>query len=86
MNNTNTTTNTTTYNGWTNWDTWNTYNWITDDEVMYQRACRSTDANHLHKTMVNYIMWVNDSIWMNDSIDIDNVNWVELYDAFNEGV
>jgi hypothetical protein len=47
---------------------------------MYRRATRSTDANHLYETMVNYIMWVN------DSIDIDNVNWVELYDAFNEGV
>jgi hypothetical protein len=27
------------YNGWTNWDTWNSYNWITDDELMYRRAC-----------------------------------------------
>jgi hypothetical protein len=71
---------TTTYNGWTNWDTWNTYNWITDDEVMYRRATRSTDANHLYETMENYIVRVN------DGIDIDNVNWVELYDAFNEGV
>jgi hypothetical protein len=30
--------------------------------------------------MENYIVRVN------DGIDIDNVNWVELYDAFNEGV
>jgi hypothetical protein len=47
---------------------------------MYRRATRSTDANHLHETMANYIIRVN------DRIDIDNVNWVELYDAFNEGV
>ncbi len=40
----NTITNTTTYNGWSNWDTWNTYNWITDDELMYRRAARSTDG------------------------------------------
>jgi hypothetical protein len=76
----NNTTNTTTHNGWSNWDTWNTYNWITDDELMYRRAVRSTDANHLYETMENYIIWVN------DSIDIDNINWVELYDAFNEDV
>jgi hypothetical protein len=80
-NNTNTITNTTTtYNGWSNWDTWNSYNWITDDELMYRRAARSTDANHLYETMENYIIRVN------DCIDIDNVNWVELYDALNEGV
>jgi hypothetical protein len=47
---------------------------------MYRRATRSTDANHLYETMENYIIRVN------DGIDIDNVNWVELYDAFNEGV
>jgi hypothetical protein len=75
-----TTANIETHNGWSNWDTWNSYNWITDDELMYRRACRSTDANHLYETMVNYIIRVN------DGIDIDNVNWVELYDAFNEGV
>jgi hypothetical protein len=71
-----TTANIETYNGWSNWDTWNTYNWITDDELMHHRAARSTDANHLYEIMVNYITWVN------DCIDIDNVNWVELYDAF----
>jgi hypothetical protein len=76
MNNTNTTTNTETYNGWTNWDTWNSYNWITDDELMYRRACRSTDPDHLHETMLNYVIWVN------DGIDIDNVNWKELYNSF----
>ena len=75
-NNTNTTTTTTTYNGWTNWDTWNSYNWITDDELMHRRACRSTDPDHLHETMENYIIRVN------DRIDIDNVNWKELYNAF----
>ena len=80
MNNTNTTTTTETYNGWSNWDTWNTYNWITDDELMHRRACRSTDPDHLHETMENYIIRVN------DRIDIDNVNWKELYNSFNEGV
>jgi hypothetical protein len=75
-----TTANIETHNGWSNWDTWNSYNWITDDELMYRRATRSTDANHLYETMENYIVRVN------DGIDIDNVNWVEIYDAFNEGV
>ena len=88
MNN-NTTTNTETYNGWSNWDTWNSYNWITDDELMHRRACCSTDPDHLHETIVNYILRMNDEErLMCDKriIDIDNVNWVEIYDAFNEGV
>jgi len=72
----NTTTNTEMYNGWTNWNTWNSYNWITDDELMYRRACHSTDPDHLHETMKNYI------IRMNDRIDIDSVNWKELYNSF----
>ncbi len=42
------------YNGWTNWDTWNSYNWITDDELMYRRACRSTDSDHLALAMDIY--------------------------------
>ncbi len=48
------------YNGWTNWDTWNSYNWITDDELMYRRACRSTDPDHLQEIMEDYIKSVND--------------------------
>ena len=66
------------YNGWTNWDTWNSYNWITDDELMYRRACRSTDPDHLQEIMEDYIKSVN------DRIDIENVDWKDLYNSFVE--
>lgn len=66
------------YNGWTNWDTWNSYNWITDDELIYRRACRSTDPDHLQEIMEDYIKSVN------DRIDIENVDWKDLYNAFVE--
>ena len=66
------------YNGWTNWDTWNSYNWITDDELMYRRACSSTDPDHLQEIMEDYIKSVN------DRIDIENVDWKDLYNAFIE--
>lgn len=66
------------YNGWTNWDTWNSYNWITDDELMYRRAARSTDPDHLQEIMEDYIKSVN------DRIDIENVDWKDLYNAFVE--
>lgn len=66
------------YNGWTNWDTWNSYNWITDDELMYRRACRSTDPDHLQEIMEDYIKSIN------DRIDIENVDWKDLYNAFVE--
>ena len=66
------------YNGWTNWDTWNSYNWITDDELMYRRACRSTDPDHLQEIMEDYIISVN------DRIDIENVDWKDLYNSFVE--
>ena len=66
------------YNGWTNWDTWNSYNWITDDELMYRRACRSTDPDHLQEIMGDYIKSVN------DRIDIENVDWKDLYNSFVE--
>ena len=66
------------YNGWTNWDTWNSYNWITDDELMYRRACRSTDPDHLQEIMEGYIKSVN------DRIDIENVDWKDLYNSFVE--
>jgi hypothetical protein len=64
------------YNGWTNWDTWNSYNWISDDELMYRRAARSTDPDHLQEIMEGYIKSVN------DRIELEMVNWKELYNSF----
>ena len=64
------------YNGWTNWDTWNSYNWITDDELMYRRACRSTDPHHLQEIMEGYIKSIG------DRIELEMVNWKELYNTF----
>ena len=64
------------YNGWTNWDTWNSYNWITDDELMYRRAARSTDPDHLQEIMEGYIKSVS------DRIELEMVNWKQLYNSF----
>ena len=64
------------YNGWTHWDTWNSYNWITDDELMYRRAARSTDPDHLQEIMEGYIKSVS------DRIELEMVNWKELYNSF----
>ena len=64
------------YNGWTNWDTWNSYNWISDDELMYRRAARSTDPDHLQEIMEGYIKSVS------DRIELEMVNWKELYNSF----
>lgn len=64
------------YNGWTNWDTWNSYNWILDDELMYHRAARSTDPDHLQEIMEGYIKSVG------DRIELEMINWKELYNSF----
>lgn len=65
------------YNGWTNWDTWNTYNWLTESEGMYNSAKRTTDADELRELFGEYI---SDK----DNIDIDEVNWDEVYEGLSD--
>ena len=88
------------YNGWTNWDTWNSYNWLTESEGAYNVARRATGANQLRDSFIEMFPYnvarrvtgpnqLRESfIEMfqpgHDDIDIDEVNWEELYESFNE--
>jgi hypothetical protein len=65
------------YNGWTNWDTWNTYNWLTESEGVYNSAKRTTGPNELRELFGEYISG-------QDDIDLDEVNWDEVYEGLTD--
>jgi hypothetical protein len=65
------------YNGWTNWDTWNAYNWLTESEAMYNSAKRTTGPVELRELFGEYI---SDK----DNIDVDEVNWDEVYEGLSD--
>jgi hypothetical protein len=65
------------YNGWTNWDTWNAYNWLTEDEGIYKSAARTTGPMELRELFGEYISG-------QDGIDLDEVNWDEVYEGLND--
>jgi len=66
------------YNGWTNWDTWNSYNWLTESEGSYNMARRTTGPAELKQLFTELFQPTV------DDIDIDEVNWDELYESFND--
>ena len=66
------------YNGWTNWDTWNSYNWLTESEYPYKVALRATGPTQLRQFFIE--MFQPD----HDDIDVEEVNWDELYESFND--
>jgi hypothetical protein len=65
------------YNGWTNWDTWNTYNWLTESEGVYNSAKRTTGPTELRELFGEYISG-------QDGIDLDEVNWDEVYEGLTD--
>ena len=65
------------YNGWTNWDTWNTYNWLTESEGVYNSAKRTTGPTELRELFGDYISG-------QDDIDLDEVNWDEVYEGLSD--
>jgi hypothetical protein len=66
------------YNGWTNWDTWNTYNWLTESEGPYNMARRATGPNELRQLFIELFEPAH------DDIDVEEVNWDEVYESFND--
>lgn len=69
------------YNGWPNWHTWNVYNWLSSDE-RYQRQCENlcdstADIRNVWREAVEdgYVL---------DDIDMDEVNWDRILDAFTD--
>ena len=69
------------YNGWTNWDTWNTYNWLTESEGIYKEARRVSGPNEMRQLFIDIF---GADLNPKDDIDIDEVNWDEVYESFNE--
>lgn len=65
------------YNGWTNWDTWNAYNWLTESEGIYNSAKRTTGPTELRELFGEYISG-------QDGIDLDEVNWDEVYEGLSD--
>ena len=65
------------YNGWTNWDTWNTYNWLSESEGVYKSAQRTSGPIELRELFGEYIA-------SHDEIDLDEVNWDEIYECLSE--
>lgn len=76
-----------TFNGWTNWDTWNANMWLNSDEDVYTAAlfcAQNFPVDIFAEECKVYLVRVIDNInWVySDDLDPENVNWVEIYDAF----
>ena len=65
------------YNGCTNWDTWYAYNWLTESEGVYNSAKRTTGPTELRELFGEYISG-------QDGIDLDEVNWDEVYEGLTD--
>lgn len=63
------------YNGWSNWETWNTALWYGNDPGAYDLAKSARSPEELAE---------NAPYVVGDDVDFDQVNWDEVYDAFEE--
>lgn len=63
------------YNGWSNWETWNTIVWYGNDPGAYEIAKSSRSPEELAE---------NAPYVVGDDVDFDQVNWDEVYEAFEE--
>lgn len=72
------------YNGWTNWDTWNCNLWLNNDEDYYKEARRICGRNNLNHAEVLLEKLAKGIIPANEGIDYSEVNWEEIYKAFEE--
>jgi len=66
------------YNGWSNWDTWNSYNWLSEEPGIYRSAASCHSGSDMKYHLSDYINNVG------DDIDVEAVNWDELYEAFQD--
>ena len=60
-----------TYNGWTNWDTWNANLHLNNDYDGYLLLLKCKTANEI-ETLFKCIPIL-------DEIDLNNVNWEEIF-------
>ena len=68
------------YNGWTNWDTWATYLWLTNEEYSYKTMRSAQGLPSFIYGGIGIIKGMGNP----DNIDLDNVNWEEVEDAFKD--
>lgn len=66
------------YNGWTNWDTCNAHLWLTNDEGAYNVAINTLSPETLVKEF-HSLFFSEISKRYIDDININKVNWVEIY-------
>ena len=69
------------HNGWPNWETWNVYNWLSSNEY-YQWQC----VNICDSTADIRNVWREgvETGYVLDSIDMDEVDWDRILDAFTD--
>lgn len=73
------------YYGWTNWDTWNANLWLTNDEFSYRRVMQTSDVAELQEEG-RLMLWNEaEPTGVTDGIDLDKVNWQEIYDSLHDG-
>lgn len=72
------------YNGWENWHTWSANLWLNNDESTYKecrKICAILDENRAENALKSI---AKEIIPVDEGIDYENVNWEEIYNAFNE--
>lgn len=69
------------YNGWKNWDTWSAHLWLSDESPRFYHAMRMVYSAKNAELVGTGLLT---SIGNPDRIDFKEVDWQEIYEAFNE--
>jgi len=72
------------YNGWTNRATWNVNLWIMNDEYSYRRIMANRPFTPEKAKSIILEMYPCGTVDMDSVDEMDNVNWQEIADAWNE--
>lgn len=72
------------YNGWANYETWNVVLWANNEEPTYRAMlCRRPYSGRTAREFLEEI-FPNGTPDMKGPQDYDEVDWIEVAEAFNE--
>jgi hypothetical protein len=72
------------YNGWTNYETWNMNLWVQNEEGSYNYMIENKPYTAVKAERIGLEIFPNGTPDMDTKEEMDNVNWDEIAEAWNE--